>query len=63
MSIFHRHRWQIVDTKIMWRYWIVADTIREIRQPFTTKLERCGCGKTRTVDIDGHWTLDQLTGR
>jgi hypothetical protein len=33
------------------------------RGDVTLVLERCPCGKTRTRNINGHWSLDQLAGK
>lgn len=63
MSWLHRHRWVAASVDTMHRG--SSGLTRETggRQPVTLVLDRCvGCPEQRTRVLDGHWTLQALTG-
>jgi D-tyrosyl-tRNA(Tyr) deacylase len=61
----HLHRWVIAAAE-EWRRTTIAKTLVDAKngQPVTLALHRCTrCSKARTVEIPGHWTLQDLTGK
>lgn len=66
MHIFHkwiavavRTREQPVGTE-MTRY--TGEFVAGVATPKTDVLFRCSCGKIKSEDIHGYWTLEQITG-
>jgi hypothetical protein len=55
MSIFHRHKWKTISAQQGTFEWGGGDG--------TAILYRCKCGRTKQETINGHWTLEQLTGK
>lgn len=51
----HRHRFRTVRLKHF--TWIRTGG------DVTTLLRRCECGAVRTENIEGYWTMDELTGK
>ena len=62
MSWFHRHKWVNISVQKLfyserlygkWEY-------NSVREPVTTILQKCGCNEVRTIDLDGHWTFEEV---
>ena len=55
MSIFHRHKWRAALAH-MGEFALLGGDC-------TLVLYRCGeCGASETKTINGHWTVEELTG-
>jgi hypothetical protein len=52
-SIFHRHEWEPRGVEQLWQF-------SAIRCPLTEVLYVCACGESKTQEMTGHWTLEQL---
>jgi hypothetical protein len=35
--------------------------LTEVRTPVTEVLMVCACGDVKTIQLEGHWTLEQMT--
>lgn len=58
------HRWVSVAADLMSYQHYNRRTMQEFGnpEPITEVLQKCSCGKVRTVTLDGHWTLAQING-
>jgi hypothetical protein len=54
MSLFHRHRWQVM-------------AVQHGHSPggycATCVLLVCACGEFTSKSVEGHWTVEDLTGK
>ena len=55
MRLFHRHKYQIVATQ-PGMYAIMGTMCT------TVILYRCRCGRARSENLNGNWTVEQLRG-
>jgi hypothetical protein len=64
MGCFWRHDWQPRGVEHMNRVGYVRDDHGLlVKCPITEVLLVCrDCGVAKTICLDGHWTLDELTG-
>lgn len=62
MGLFHWHRWTTIAVQRMFqRLYELSGEKFGTDEPITEVLQRCDCGKLRTVTLAGHWTLEQVT--
>lgn len=62
MSWLHQHRWQVRGAHHMVRTTYLAALEKAPECPITEVLEVCeSCGEPRTITLEGHWTMEQLT--
>jgi hypothetical protein len=55
---FHSHHWTVSGLSHLHRF---HQTPRgEVRCPISVILRVCKCGELDTVELDGHWTMEQL---
>lgn len=58
---FHRHDWRTVQARRATGFVFVRG-VRIDTGDLTEALQRCDCGRLRTEQFTGHWTLAELTG-
>jgi hypothetical protein len=54
----HQHHWEAIGTD----YPPTSAHPRAVNQRLTYVLLRCDCGEVKSLDLDGHWTIDQIKG-
>jgi hypothetical protein len=63
--MFHRHEWKSIEVQHYAKGWLFtrgpSRGTKTITGDITTVLQRCKCEQVRTIDIDGTWTLEQVT--
>lgn len=72
MGIFHTHEWKYVSVKHYYdKQYLLPGILGRGKSeeiggliPVTLILQRCKkCGEAKTKEIDGHWLLEELSGK
>jgi hypothetical protein len=61
VKFFHRHKWRAAGVTLSERFYFqFGRQIGNFGEPVTDVLQLCPCGRTRTIELEGHWKLEQL---